>query len=329
MNTFDPLWVPVLTHYDAASNLRLDNERTADHLMHISPHVSQFLIAGTTGDGWEMSDEVLMDWIQFAQTPGILSPDHKVLFGAFGPTTEAVIERAKLIEEAIDAKPLSASYAGLTLCAPVAADATQAEIADHFHRILSATRSPIAIYQLPQVVHCSIAPETFSEIASSSTRVTLFKDTSGDDSVATSGVMTGSARLLRGAEGDYVAHLKPNGAYDGWLLSTANGLAPQLRTIAKLVEQGQLAEAFVASDSLSGLAASLFEAAGGLPSGNPFSNANRAVDHILAHGAAWGSASAHLVSGDVLPDDFLQSIEALLQEAGMDTTSGYRAGWTN
>ncbi len=322
MTDFDPLWVPVLTHYDATPDRRLDRERTAAHLSHIAPHVRQYLIAGTTGDGWEMSDQILTDWLGLAQTPGILTKDQMVLFGAFGDTTEAVIERARLIERAIDAKPLAATYAGLTLCAPVSKTATQDEIAEHFRRILAATTSPIAIYQLPQVVHCEIAPETFTALAGSD-RITLFKDTSGEDRVANSGVSAGSAKLLRGAEGDYAAQMKPNGAYDGWLLSTANGLAPHLRSIADKVAGGDRKGATAESDALSRLVASLFAAADGLPSGNPFSNANRAVDHILAYGTGWKNTPARIASGETLPEEFLAAIETLLTEAEIDTKAGY------
>jgi dihydrodipicolinate synthase/N-acetylneuraminate lyase len=322
MTDFDPLWVPVLTHYEATPKRRLDRARTAEHLAHIAPYVRQYLIAGTTGDGWEMSDETLADWIDFTQTPGILTQDQTVLFGAFGDTTDAVIARAQMIEQALDAKPLAARYAGLTLCAPVSKTATQGEIADHFHRILAATTSPIAIYQLPQVVHCEIAPETFAALAASD-RVTLFKDTSGADKVAASGVSTGSARLLRGAEGDYAAQMKPNGKYDGWLLSTANSLAQQLRAIADKVASGDQQSATTDSKTVSKLVVSLFAAAEGLPHGNPFSNANRAVDHILAYGQGWRNASATIASGPALPEDFLASIEALLNDAGLATNAGY------
>lgn len=324
MTDFDPLWVPVLTHYDATPERRLDRERTAAHLSHIAPYVRQYLIAGTTGDGWEMSDQTLADWIDLAQTPGVLTKDQTVLFGAFGDTTDAVIERAQMIERTIAAKPLAASYAGLTVCAPVSKDATQDEIAEHFRRILAATTSPIAIYQLPQVVHCEIAPDTFAMLAGSE-RITLFKDTSGEDRVAKSGVSTGTAKLLRGAEGDYAAHVKkPDGAYDGWLLSTANGLAPQLRAIADKSAAGDWKEAATASDALTKLVASLFAAADGLPFGNPFSNSNRAVDHILAYGTDFRNVPAMTASGETLPDAFLSAIEALLKEAGIETTTGYR-----
>ena len=324
MTAFDPLWVPVLTHYDATPERRLDRDRTAAHLSHIAPHVRQYLIAGTTGDGWEMSDETLAEWIDFAQTPGLLTKDQTVLFGAFGDTTDAVIERAQMIERAIETRPLASAYAGLTVCAPVSKTATQDEIADHFRLILSATTSPIAIYQLPQVVHCEIAPETFAGLAESEARITLFKDTSGEDGVANSGCSTGSARLLRGAEGDYAAHLKPGGAYDGWLLSTANGLAPQLRSIADKVASGDSAGAVAESDALSKLVASLFAAADGLPSGNPFSNANRAVDHVLAYGSGWRKVPARIASGEALPADFVEAVGTLLNGAGIDTDTQYR-----
>ena len=329
MTAFDPLWVPLITHYDQSPQPRLDRARTEDHLRHITPQVRQYLVAGTTGDGWEMSDRVLADWLDFAQTSRVLTPAHKLLFGAFGTTTEAVIERARAIERAVEAGPLAATYAGLTLCAPVSADAGasddgQAEIADHFRRILSATTSPVAIYQLPQVVHCEIAPRTFAEIAGSTSRVVLFKDTSGADAVVRSAADTGNARLLRGAEGDYAAHLKPKGAYDGWLLSTANGFAGPLRAIADRAAGGDWEAAAAESEALTVLVEALFAAAEGLPSGNLFSNANRAVDHIFAYGARWRAAPARLVSGDELPESFLSRIADLLQGAGFDTAQGYR-----
>lgn len=324
MKAFDPLWVPLLTHYDRSPQPRLDPARTADHLRHITPHVRQYLIAGTTGDGWELSDSLLEDWLDFAQRSPALTSEHKLLFGAFGATTEAVIERAQAIERAVEAKPLAATYAGLTVCAPVSADAGQDRIADHFRRILSATTSPLALYQLPQVVHCEIAPRTFAELAGSTSRIVLFKDTSGGDKVARSEVPAGGARLLRGAEGDYASHLKPKGLYDGWLLSTANGFGGQLRAVADQAASGQWQRAVESSAALTALVERLFAAAEGLPSGNPFSNANRAVDHIFAYGSRWRDEPARLISGEDLPESFLSRVEGLLQESGWAAREGYR-----
>lgn len=118
--------------------------------------------------------------------------------------------------------------------------------------------------------------------------------------------------------------MKPNGAYDGWLLSTANGLAPQLRSIADKVASGDQNGATAESDAVSKLVASLFAAADGLPSGNPFSNANRAVDHILAYGTDWRTAPAQIASGETLPEDFLATIETLLTGAEISTEDGYQ-----
>lgn len=323
MTDFDSLWVPLLTHYDDSAERRLDHIRTSQHIASITPCVWQYLIAGTTGDGWEMSDAVLDDWIRFAQSSAALSPRHKLLFGAFGATTEEVIERAVRIERAIAAQPLRGTYAGLTLCAPVDPDASQDMIADHFARIIAATTSPLAIYQLPQVVQCEIAPETFAALAEATPRITLFKDTSGDDRVASASVETSSVRMLRGAEGAYASHMKPYGSYDGWLLSTANGLAPQLRAIASMVEEGDQNQAVPASAVLTTLVEALFGAATGLPSGNPFSNANRAVDHVGAHGSQYIEVPARLASGDMLPTDFLVRVRGLLSEAGIDVVTGY------
>jgi len=133
------------------------------------------------------------------------------------------------------------------------------------------------------------------------------------------------ARNLRRARRVNAAHLKPNGAYDGWLLSTANGLAPQLRAIAKMVADGAHDQATAASGDLTKLVEALFGAADGLPSGNPFSNANRAVDHVLAYGSNWRSTPARLASGDILPEAFLAAIQDLLSKAGIDTATGYAA----
>ena len=49
------LWCPILTHYDAGG--RIDQDRIRAHLHHLAPTVRTFLAPGSTGDGWEMSDD--------------------------------------------------------------------------------------------------------------------------------------------------------------------------------------------------------------------------------------------------------------------------------
>src|SRR3989442_7707200 len=48
------LWCPLITHYDRDG--AIDAARTSAHLRHLSPHIKGFLIPGSTGDGWELSD---------------------------------------------------------------------------------------------------------------------------------------------------------------------------------------------------------------------------------------------------------------------------------
>src|SRR5256712_13400806 len=48
------LWCPLITRYDRDG--AIDQPRVAAHLRHLSPPVKGFLIPGSTGDGWELSD---------------------------------------------------------------------------------------------------------------------------------------------------------------------------------------------------------------------------------------------------------------------------------
>ena len=323
MTDFDPLWVPLLTHYDSSDQQGLDHARTSKHIKSISANVRQYLIAGTTGDGWEMSDLLLRDWITFVQSANTLTPQHRLLFGAFATTTEKVIERAKSIESQIASKPIIASYAGITICPPVNPNATQDMVFEHFRRIIAATTSQLAIYQLPQIVGCEIEPQTFIKILESSSRVSMFKDTSGADRVARSGLEVGSTLMLRGAEGNYSKELKPNGTYDGWLLSTANVFSPELRYIAENACGDETEKATACSQNLSNLVEKLFQISEGLPEGNPFSNINRAVDHIFAYGSDWRAKPARLASGNRLPQIFLSRVNDILSVSGYNTTKGY------
>ena len=322
MQVFDPLWVPVLTHYD--DDAGLDTARTASHLRHLTPSVRQYLVAGTTGDGWEMSDAVLTDWLDVLRDPATVSPQHQVLIGAFAATTDAVIARARHLEACIAERPLVAGFAGLTICAPVDAQASQDAIAEHIEAILAATSSPIAVYQLPQITGCEIAPETFARLAQAHPRIVLFKDTSGTDQVVRALHQAGAVCWLRGAEGDYQQHLKPLGLYDGFLLSTANGFAPQLRKIINDVAAGASAQAVTQSAQLTQLVQALFAHAADCQIANPFANVNRAVDHVFAYGKAWHAAPLPvLVNGERLPREFLAGVAERLEQAGFAIDTGY------
>ncbi len=319
----DQLWVPLLTHYrHSSSGLTIDPDRMMAHLDAIRPSVRQFLLAGSTGDGWEMSDSQFLDLLRLSRRRDAFA-GCRLLFGVLRPTTEAVVARARLVERGLveDGQP-AGEYVGLAVCPPIEVDASQNLILEHYRAVLAATSSPIAVYQLPQVTGCTIAPETMRTLAANP-RITMFKDTSGGDGVAQSGMVSG-VLMVRGAEGGYLDALKPTGGYDGWLLSTANVFGPILRRMLVLHSQGKGARAAELSEIMTVIIKSLFREASTLSFGNPFSNANRAADHILAAGRSWRSKPRPItISGNELPLDFLEAVEDVIGYLPLVSALGY------
>jgi len=317
----DPLWIPILTHYGSRGGT-LNRARCEAQVSALEPDVRQLLIAGTTGDGWQMDDTVLDQWLDLASTSPALTKAHTLLFGVFAPDTGGVISRARRIEAHFAVHPSEAAFAGLTICAPMRVGNDQGAILAHFEAVLAATTSPVAVYELPQVTGSSIAPSTFKALLETSPRIRMFKDSSGDDAIAQAGLDRRGAMFLRGAEGDYLRHARPRGPYDGWLLSTANGFAPSLRRLADSLYVEDAQDAADVSQRLTDTVARIFERAADLAEGNAFSNASRAADHILAYGAR-GGPPPRLGSGNFLPEDFIHDVAALMMEGGFAPMRGY------
>jgi 4-hydroxy-tetrahydrodipicolinate synthase len=300
----DRLWVPLLTHYRrTAESVKADAERIGAHLAYIRPSVRQFLIAGSTGDGWEMTFETFLDLVQLTRRHDLFDGT-KLLFGALRPTTDGVIEWAHRFETNLRQEGgVAGEYVGLAVCPPIDPQADQRTILTHYERVLEKTHSPIAIYQLPQVTGCSIEPDTMRVLARHP-RVIMFKDTSGIDTVASAGVP--GVTMVRGAEGNYLESLAPAGPYDGWLLSTGNAFGPILRRILELHGNNEHERAKRISNVLATLVEMLFAEAATIRFGNPFSNANRAVDHLWAYGREWRLMPPPLTaSGNELPEHLL------------------------
>lgn len=307
----DRLWVPLLSHYrQGEGGVTIDMERVAAHVGAIRPDVGQFLLAGSTGDGWEFGWDTMREIVDLSRRSDLFDGT-RVLFGALRPTTDEVVAWAKAIEDDIRTHGCPAgSYEGLAVCPPVDPDADQATILEHYQRILAATESPIAVYQLPQVTGCSIEPDTMRLLARED-RVSMFKDTSGTDTIATAGV--DGVLLVRGAEGGYVDALKPHGPYDGWLLSTGNAFGAPLRRMLELIERGEIDRAKRLSGIVTSVVEALFAEAANVPFGNPFSNANRAADHLWAYGSTWRDRDAPLTaSGNRLPQELLEAAQDLI-----------------
>lgn len=320
----DPLWIPVISHYRAPG--RPDTERMAAQLRALRPNLSQVMLAGSTGDGWELDDAAYEAVVGLACRPDALDGGCSVLFGVLSPTTEQVLERLALVERIARSMPAAgAPVLGVAACPPIEPQASQRRILDHFERIVAASSLPVALYQLPQVTGCAIAPETMREMARWP-RVVMFKDSSGADAVATAGGLDPAVVLLRGAEGGYAEAVRPAGPYDGWLLSTANSFPGSLRRLAQGLAAGKAEAAREVSAALTGASARLFAAAAPLAFGNAFSNANRAGDHILAWGARWDAVAApRTISGALLPRALLAVAVEVVAAMGEMPERGYLA----
>jgi 4-hydroxy-tetrahydrodipicolinate synthase len=308
----DPLWVPLLTHYRRSGGaVAVDAARTAAHVRSVRPAVNQFLIAGSTGDGWEIDLESFLQLVAATRSEEVFGGS-RLLFGALRETTDEVVDWVRALERDLAERGAPAGeVAGIAVCPPMDPHATQDMIGRHFDTIVASTTLDVAVYQLPQVTGCRIEPKTMVRLAEHP-RVTMFKDTSGEDTVARAGGLP-NVLLVRGAEGDYIESLQPSGPYHGWLLSTGNVFGPLLRRMIELHKSGQMHRAKELSGVMTGLVAALFDAAQEVPFGNPFSNANRAADHLRATGRRWREAPPPLTaSGNTLPYDLLASADDII-----------------
>jgi dihydrodipicolinate synthase/N-acetylneuraminate lyase len=324
------LWCPALTHYDAGG--RIDEARIAAHLRHLGPYVKGFLIPGSTGDGWELSKEETLQLIDIARRQAKLLR-FKLLIGVLKPTTEQMLAGIEEIARRVcgpgaKANPLNAlrefGICGFAVCPPHGQHLSQEEISAAFSRILD-TGFPIAVYQLPQVTQNEISPEVVSHLAARFPNFLFFKDTSWTDRVPLSGQDMRGVFLVRGAEGDYARWLKPvGGPYDGFLLSTANCFGGELKLIIDDLSANRLDSARKLSDKLSVVIDEAFKLARTIPEGNPFANANKAIDHFFAYGPNALDASApRLHSGGQLPVEMLRATAEILRRYGLMPAAGY------
>ncbi|MEQ2008035.1 MAG: dihydrodipicolinate synthase family protein [Limisphaerales bacterium] len=320
------LWCPLLTHYRDDGSL--DHARITAHLRHLAPHVKGFLIPGSTGDGWEMSDAEIRELLALAQEQAAKLELH-LLIGVL--KTEAR-DACSVMREHGRTLPAEVTHHAsritprFTVCPPKGADLPQATIRDALASILE-LGFPTALYQLPQVTQNEMSPETLADLAARFPNFILFKDTSGADRVATSGQDFGGVFLVRGAEGGYASWLKSGGGpYDGFLLSTANCFGRELHQVVELLKAGQREEAQRLSDRLSAVVKEVFALVAGLPDGNAFANGNKAMDHFFAHGPGAANVTPpRLHAGSRLPVEVIRQTGAALERHGFMPIAGYLA----
>lgn len=312
----DLLWVPLLTHYASDGSGLVDPRRMIAHLTSIRESVGQIMLAGSTGDGWELDDRGFDALIDLAASADMQALDPQLLFGILQTSAAEVVARLHHLEARLEASPdLKKRFRGVAVCPPVNPAASQEEILSHYRAIMDASRSPIAVYQLPQVTGCRIEPNTLTQLSREHPRVVMFKDSSGEDQVARSAAAFGDVVLVRGAEGGYLEALSPVGPYHGWLLSTGNALGRPLRRVLELRASGSTDEAARLSAGISDVVDAVFTSARNEGGANAFSNANRAMDHLRAYGESWRDAPLPFkVNGKMLSRSLIEIVEGRAAE---------------
>lgn len=325
------LWAPTLVFYDESG--AIDEERQRAHLAFLAPHVKGILVPGSTGDGWEMNDAetlaALETMIPLAARHGL-----DLLVGVLRPTAEATRTLLDKVLDRLRARAGTSSVAeafaaarvrGVTIAAPTSDPPMPQETIRAALEPLFALGLPVALYQLPQVTGNTMSPELVAGLAERFPNFLLFKDSGGRDEVALSGRMPSGVVLLRGAEGDYARWSKARGgAYDGFLLSTANAFPAQLAAVLEDLGRGRVAEAERRSAAVSAAVAEAFAAVAEVRVGNAFTNANKALAHVMAYGRAAGDAPPpRLYAGGHLPRSVLETAAAALARHGLLPEHGY------
>jgi dihydrodipicolinate synthase/N-acetylneuraminate lyase len=326
------LWCPLLTHY--RDDKTIDFNRMEAHFEYISPWVKGFLIPGSTGDGWELTEEETLQVAEFAVTHTRNKKDIHLLIGLLRQDAEGVKRTLSAmkgrnvfhLQENERVAPIMSPHhiCGITICPPRGKTLSQMKIDSGLSEILDMAL-PTALYQLPQVTENEMAPETFARLAEKYSNLIFFKDSSGDDRIASSSVDKGGVFLVRGAERDYASWLREDGGpYDGFLLSTATSFPQELRSVIDNLVKGDFNEAGETSGRLSDVIRKIFEIVQPLPYGNAFTNANKAIDHFLAYGPNAARRPGPLLHAGVhLSQDILSATWSALDSQGFLPEKGY------
>ena len=324
------LWCPPLTHYTADG--RIDRERIAAHWRAMLPYVQSFMVPGSTGDGWEQTNaesaEVLDIALDLAQKHGArlvaaaLKTDPQSVREFIDQTLTTLKKRSGTVDplEAMKA----ARVCGFVVCGPKGPDVGQREIQDYLAGILELDL-PTVLYQLPQITENEISPGAMAALAEKYGNLIMFKDSGDNDRVALADQGASGVFLVRGAEGDYADWLqKAGGPYHGFLLSTANCFASHLSELIRLIETSDTGRAREISSRLTETVSRAFNLVADLPHGNPFTNANKAIDHYMAHGPrAAEFETPRLHAGVRLPGEIVTAIGRVLEETGLAPDRGY------
>jgi len=298
------------------------------------PYISSFLAPGSTGDGWEMSAEESLGLVEMLLSEAS-TLDFKLMIGVLHTERGAAAAAVKQLLSRLGADADEAgqpnvdqlirrNVCGFTVTPPKGKELSQKLIHEELE-LIARTGAPLALYQLPQITENEMSPETFADLVARYPNIYLFKDTSGGDTIALSGVDVAGVRMVRGAEGDYASWLQRTGGYYGFLLSTANCFAQELSEVVAAALSGETDKADAVSGRVAAVVSTVFDAAATLPFGNPFANANKAIDHHFAYGPdqAAGADAPMTHSGNRLPSELLKTAASALQTHGLYPVRGY------
>ena len=324
------LWCPALVHYD--ENGVMDKARIEAHLAHISPYVKSFLLFGSTGDGWELTDAEKLDLLDlmiqlavkygFQNLIGMLKPERAASLNGIKETMAYLHTKYNGINAFERLKQLH--VCGFTVCPPKGKNISQAEMLNDLSDILD-LKLPIAIYQLPQVTENEMEPETVRILAEKYPNFYFFKDTSGTDAVIHSKVNLGGVFTVRGAEGDYDKWVyRGDGGYCGFLLGSANCFAKEIAQVLTYCKRSNYEEAKALSSRIARIVEAMMAKVSDLPSGNAFTNANKCIDHIRAFGADWNKVPMPMLhSGVRIPLPYVAHALECMKTNAIDTGKGY------
>ena len=326
------LWCPLLTHYRKDGTI--DFDRMSAHFNHIARWVKGFLIPGSTGDGWELDDQETLKVAEFAIGQ---AQKHEIslLLGALKTDIETMKQTISSMLMLIGQQDMTGKkdvarllrakrICGFTICPAKGKALTQVEIEAGLAEILD-IGMPMALYQLPQVTENEVAPETFGRLMKKYPNLVFFKDSGGQDGIATSDFDKENIFFVRGAEGDYARWLKDaGGPYEGFLLSTANCFPQELRALIENLERGEQKKALEISERLTIAIGEVFALVQPLPCGNPFTNANKSIDHFFAFGPLAAAKEGPMLHAKVsIPDHIISATGAILTRCNLMPEKGY------
>lgn len=153
---------------------KINTHALCQHIKLLLPYVNGFVIGGTTGESFTVTDDEIKMMLRAAKT---VADDKPIVAGFWRPTARKTLEAAKDLSAHVDA-----------LLVPIPADlfhVPEVEIEKFFLNLSESVSAPILLYNYP--THCEnriITPELAANLARKSKRIIGVKDSSADAALA-------------------------------------------------------------------------------------------------------------------------------------------------